>query len=130
MKKLTVAVIVAAAVALTGCASAGNQVLEGSNQTSVDQHVIVGQTTTKQVRAYFGDPDAVSYTDSGNEIYNYTFAHATSKAVNFIPVVGLLAGGQNVDKKTLVILFDDKGVVKKSTFSAATSEVKTGLLTQ
>ncbi|CAE6822373.1 hypothetical protein R70006_06264 [Paraburkholderia domus] len=127
MKKTAAIALLAATVALAGCASAGNQVLRNADQNQIDQHIVRGKTTKSDVTTFLGAADAVSFTDSGNEIWTYAFAKTTSKAINFIPVVGLLAGGENVDKKTLTILFDDKGVVKKSTYAASSGEVRTGL---
>ncbi|MCA8050800.1 outer membrane protein assembly factor BamE [Burkholderia arboris] len=127
MKKTTITAILAAAIALAGCASAGNQTLRSANQSEIDQHVIKGKSTKFDVEAYLGAAESVSFTDSGLEIWQYTYAKQTSKAINFIPVVGILAGGADVDKKVLTILFNDKGVVMKSTYAASKGEIRTGL---
>ncbi|HEP6430808.1 TPA: hypothetical protein VDB83_005134 [Burkholderia cenocepacia] len=127
MKKITTTAILAAAIALAGCASAGNQTLRSANQSEIDQHVIKGKSTKFDVEAYLGAAESVSFTDSGLEIWQYTYAKQTSKAINFIPVVGILAGGADVDKKVLTILFNDKGVVMKSTYAASKGEIRTGL---
>ncbi|CAJ6628677.1 lipoprotein [Burkholderia pseudomallei] len=127
MKKITITAILAAAIALAGCASAGNQTLRSANQSEIDQHVIKGKSTKFDVEAYLGAAESVSFTDSGLEIWQYTYAKQTSKAINFIPVVGILAGGADVDKKVLTILFNDKGVVMKSTYAASKGEIRTGL---
>ncbi|ABO60418.1 outer membrane protein assembly factor BamE (plasmid) [Burkholderia vietnamiensis] len=127
MKKTTVTAVLAAVIALAGCASAGNQTLRSANPSEIEQHVVKGKSTKSDVEAYLGAAESVSFTDSGLEIWQYTYAKQTSKAINFIPVVGILAGGADVDKKVLTILFNDKGVVMKSTYAASKGEIRTGL---
>lgn len=67
MKKLVLAVAFAATLA--GCASSGNQQLKNETETSVQTKIQEGKTSKSQVKTFFGSPDAVSYTDGGNEIW-------------------------------------------------------------
>ncbi|MEX3555312.1 MAG: outer membrane protein assembly factor BamE [Burkholderia gladioli] len=127
MKKVTITAIVAASIVLAGCASAGNMTLRSATQSEINQFVVKGKSTKSDVEAYLGAPESVSFTDSGQEIWQYTYAKQTSKAINFVPVVGIFAGGSDVDKKVLTILFNDKGVVTKSTYAASKGEIRTGL---
>ncbi|MDM8356600.1 hypothetical protein [Pandoraea communis] len=129
-RKLIGAILAAAATSalLGGCASAGNQVLRTATQADIDQRIIKGRTTKADVVAYLGAAESVSFTDSGLEIWTYTFASNSAKPITFIPVVGMLAGGSDVDKRQLTILFNQKDIVSKATYSASTSEVRTGLL--
>jgi hypothetical protein len=46
--------------------------------------------------------------------------------VNFVPIVGVFAGGNNVDKKELVILFDKNGTVTKHTMNVSKQTVQRG----
>ena len=121
-------ILSAALFALASCASAGNQVLKDQNADTVATKITKGTSTKNDVKAAFGDPTSTSFTDGGNEIWNYTYAKATAKAVNFVPIVGIFAGGSDVDKKTLVVLFTDGGIVKNYTISSSQEEVKRGLL--
>jgi len=118
----------AALFALASCASSGNQVLKDQTTDTVAAKITKGTSSKNDVKVAFGDPTSTSFTDGGNEIWNYAYAKATAKAVNFVPIVGIFAGGADVDKKTLVILFDDTGVVKNYTLSSSQEEVKRGLL--
>src|SRR5579862_1292931 len=102
-------ILMAVLVSLAGCASSGNQVLKNETLDTVSQKIVKGVSTQKDVKAAFGDPNSTSFTDSGNELWNYVYAKATVKAVNFVPVVNLFAGGADVDKKTLVVFFDASG---------------------
>jgi len=114
------------AVSLQACASAGNQVLAKADAGSVDKVIVDGKTTKADVTAAYGDPNEHSFTDGGNDIWKYTYAYATPKAVNFVPVVGIFAGGADVDKKVLVIMFDKSDVVMRHTMSVSHEEVKRG----
>lgn len=127
MKKIALIAAIATATILAGCASAGNMALKDANQQQIDAHLIKGKSTKADVVNYLGAADQVSFGDGGHEQWTYNYAHASAKAASFIPVVGLFAGGQNVDKKSLTILFDDSGIVRKYTFAASTGEVRTGL---
>jgi outer membrane protein assembly factor BamE (lipoprotein component of BamABCDE complex) len=124
MKKF-IAMFMAAAV-LAGCASSGNQVLKGETAETVSTKITKGVSTKDNVRKAYGDPTNTSFTDGGNEIWTYNYAHATATAVSYVPIVGLFAGGADVDKKQLVILFDKAGVVSNFTMQASKEELKRG----
>lgn len=55
MKKIALAV--ALAVTLTGCASSGNQQLKNETETSVQTKIQEGKTTKAEVKTFFGSPD-------------------------------------------------------------------------
>lgn len=83
------------------------------------------KTTKSEVKAVFGSPDAVSYTDGGNEIWKYSFAKVKVNGTSFIPFYGLFHNGTNGTKKELTILFkDDK--VQKYTMAESAINTKTG----
>src|SRR5205823_5933289 len=87
----------ALALGLAGCASGGNQVLKTQDAATVDQQIVDGKTTKADLRKVYGDPNQTSFTDGGNEIWTYTYASATAMPQNFIPLVGIFAGGTNVE---------------------------------
>ncbi|WP_346364548.1 hypothetical protein PE051_05780 [Enterobacter asburiae] len=123
MKKIALAVIIAAG--LVGCASSGNQQLKNETETSVQTKIQEGKTTKAEVKSYFGSPDAVSYTDGGNEIWKYAFAKVKVNGTTFIPFYGLFHNGTNGTKKELTILFkDDK--VQKYTMAESAINTKSG----
>jgi outer membrane protein assembly factor BamE (lipoprotein component of BamABCDE complex) len=126
MTKSRSIIMLAAALSLSACASAGNQVLKDADAHTVSLSIINGQSTKANVQVAYGDPNDTSFTDGGNEIWKYTYAYATPMGVNFVPIVGAFAGGNNVDKKTLVILFDKAGVVVNHTMSTSHLQVKRG----
>jgi outer membrane protein assembly factor BamE (lipoprotein component of BamABCDE complex) len=116
-----------AATLLAGCATVGNEKMATATQATVSQQITEGKTTKNDVRTTMGDADAVSFTDSGNEIWTYKHARATPKATNFIPVVNWFVRGADVTTRELVVLFDKNNVVTKYTMRETQSEVKSGL---
>ena len=86
-----------------------------------------GKTTTADVRAHLGAPDETSFTDSGNEIWKYVHVKSTAKGVNFIPVVNIFASGANQEKKEIVLLFNQQGVLVNYTMNTTQGEVRQGV---
>lgn len=123
MKKMALAV--ALTVTLTGCASSGNQKLKSETETSVQSKIHEGKTTKVEVKTLFGSPDAVSYTDGGNEIWKYSFAKVKVNGTSFIPFYGLFHNGTNGTKKELTILFKDN-TVQKYTMAESAINTKSG----
>ncbi|AUV26695.1 hypothetical protein HV265_08535 [Citrobacter sp. RHBSTW-00678] len=120
-----IALAVALAVTLTGCASSGNQKLKSETETSVQSKIQEGKTTKAEVKTLFGSPDAVSYTDGGNEIWKYSFAKVKVNGTSFIPFYGLFHNGTNGTKKELTILFKDN-TVQKYTMAESAINTKSG----
>ena len=116
-----------AAALLTGCATVGNERLESSTQSSVQGQLQEGKTTKQEVQDAFGAPNKTAFTESGLEIWTYELAHATPHAINFVPIVGIFAHGADVRKKTLTVLFDNGGLVKKYTFAETTDVARGGI---
>jgi outer membrane protein assembly factor BamE (lipoprotein component of BamABCDE complex) len=126
----TIAAAFLVTAVMSGCASQGVQQLKEESASTVSEKITKGKSTRDDVRKAFGDPTETSFTDSGNELWRYKYSHETSKAQNFIPVVNLFASGADVDKKELVVFFDDKGVVKNYSMQSSKEEVKSGILPQ
>ena len=124
MKPIIVAV--AGAILLSGCASAGNDKVRTETMDTVGTKVVKGTTTKSQVRGLYGEPSSVSLTDSGSEVWKYEYAHATAKAVSFVPIVGLFAGGADVTKNEVVFIFDKNDVMQNYTVHASQSETRNG----
>ena len=115
---------------LGGCASVGNDSIADATPESVSAQLIKGRTTQENVRGLYGDPVKTSFTDSGNEIWEYDFSRMHSKPTNFIPYVSLISSGAEGDKKSLVIFFDRSKVVRQYTISSSKVDVSQGLITQ
>ena len=131
MKKITsVLCCVICAIAISGCASVGNETLRKETESTVAQKIVEGKTTKTEVKAMFGSPLKTSFTDGGLEIWSYELAKMSADAINYVPLVGLFGGTASGTKKELVLLFDDKGVVKRFSMSESAVKTKTGLFNQ
>jgi len=127
-RKGLVAVLLSAV--LGGCASVGNESIADASAQTVSEQLVKGKTTQLQVRQLYGDPIKSSFTDSGNESWEYEFSRLRSKPTNFIPYLNLIHSGAEGDKKTLVIFFDKRKVVQQYTISTSKVDVSQGLFTR
>ncbi|MFZ4167677.1 hypothetical protein ACEV60_03270 [Enterobacter ludwigii] len=125
MKMKKIVMMALGAALLAGCASSGNQQLKNETETSVQTKIQEGKTTKAEVKSFFGSPDAVSYTDGGNEIWKYSFAKVKVNGTSFIPFYGLFHNGTNGTKKELTVLFNDDKV-KKYTMAESAINTKSG----
>ena len=115
---------------LAGCASVGNESIADASSESVSASLIKGKTHQERVREMYGDPAKTSFTDSGNEIWEYNFSRMMSKPTNFIPYVNLIHSGAEGDKKSLVIFFNKAKVVQQYTLSTSKVDASSGLITR
>jgi hypothetical protein len=113
---------------LAGCASVGNESIADATSESVSAQLIKGRTTQQDVRAVYGDPSKTSFTDSGNEIWEYNFSRMHSKPTNFVPYVNMIHSGAEGDKKSLVIFFDKTKIVRQYTVSSSKVDISQGLI--
>lgn len=113
---------------LGGCASVGNESIADATPESVSGQLVKGRSTQAHVRSLYGDPVKTSFTDSGNEIWEYDFSRMHAKPTNFIPYVSLIHSGAEGDKKSLVIFFDRSKVVQQYTISSSKVDVSEGLI--
>lgn len=125
MKRIAMIALIATSLILAGCASSGNKHLQKETETSVQTKIVEGKTTKSEVKAMFGSPEAVSFTDGGNEIWKYAFAKIKISGKSFIPFYGLFHNGATGTKKELTILFNGD-VVKKYTMSESAIDSKSG----
>src|SRR5215510_8001016 len=114
---------------LAGCTRSGNESIADASQETVSGQLLKGRTTQARVRQLYGDPIKTSFTDSGNESWEYEFSRLRSKPTNFIPYVNLVYSGSEGDKKSLVIFFDKHKVVQQYTISTSQVDVSQGLFT-
>jgi hypothetical protein len=119
-----------ASASLGGCASVGNESIADASTESVSAQLVKGKTRQDRVRELYGDPAKISFTDSGNEIWEYDFSRTVSKPTNFIPYVSLIHSGAAGDKKSLVIFFNKTKIVQQYTLSTSKVDVSTGLITR
>jgi hypothetical protein len=115
---------------LSGCASVGNESIADASPETVSGQLVKGKTSQEHVRQLYGDPGKTSFTDSGNEIWEYEFSRLHSKPTNFIPYVSLIHSGAEGDKKSLVIFFNKSKIVQQYTLSSSKVDISHGLITR
>jgi outer membrane protein assembly factor BamE (lipoprotein component of BamABCDE complex) len=127
-KVFTLGLITAVALLMSGCAvKVGNETLGKVEKTQIDSTIVKGKSTKEDIKTFMGDTDKTDFDNNGNEKWVYTHVRKEAKFTNYIPIVDLFARGTNDTTKTLVVLFDDRGIVKNYIASDAKGETKGGL---
>ena len=114
--------VAAVAGCLSGCVTAGTQVHEAQLP-----QFRRGVTTEQQVESALGSPQGSGLNSNGTITLTYMYTHASPKAVDFVPIVGLFAGGATGEQTTVVFTFAKNGTLESYTASHAKSNVRTGL---
>tara|TARA_B100000989_G_scaffold224193_1_gene171626 strand:+ start:310 stop:711 length:402 start_codon:yes stop_codon:yes gene_type:complete len=129
MKNILV-IFIALSFGLIGCADTGNKSLKYATESKVQAQIKEGVTTKDQVKAMFGSPYKTSYTDNGSLIWTYQYddtSALTPETVGSVLLTLGLAGTKSKGTRNeLVILFDEKNIVKK--FNMSNSEIETGTI--
>jgi hypothetical protein len=81
----------------------------------------VGTSTISDVEAVYGQPTTQSVVSTGDRVLIYATSHAHVKAVTFVPVVGLFAGGAKASAQSMSFVFDKDGKLKA--YSGQTTNV-------
>ena len=126
-KRLAASLVIGLPLFVAACAESGNTSIKNATYASVDAKIHDGVTTKDQVRAMYGDPAKVAFTDSGHEEWQYIFMTGRTDARNFIPVVGDLVQRGHGHEKTLTIIFNGNVVWHHALSNSAVSS-KTGVL--
>ncbi|MDL2284274.1 hypothetical protein LJC19_03935 [Oxalobacter sp. OttesenSCG-928-P03] len=104
MKK-TIALFLAAAMLLAGCASSG---------VDVDQEDISslkpGITTEKDVIARFGPPTSTEMLQNGRKMLIYTHTESSMRAWQALPIVFVLTGGPDKEVTAAELIFSRDGL--------------------
>ncbi len=113
-------------ITFSGCQTMerGNPALKDATNESVSQKIIEGKTTKEEVRTLYGSPMSTSFTDGGQEIWDYQYASEHATAASYINPYGHKSVGNNKDLK---ILFNKKDIVEKFTMNETKTETKVGL---
>ncbi len=114
-------------MAVAGCASGGNEVLRAQDANAVDQNIIDGKTMRSEVERLYGPPNATSFANAQTDIWIYRWVRSTPKAENFFPYVGAFVGGRDIQKKELVILFNEQNVVVRHSMQDSTDSIRRNL---
>jgi outer membrane protein assembly factor BamE (lipoprotein component of BamABCDE complex) len=93
-----------------GCATIGNKNILDQDKVS---QIKRGETTKTQVREIIGDPSKTTFGENDEETWEYVLSKSQTRAATFIPIVGLFAGGADMQHHTLTIKFNKQGIVKE-----------------
>lgn len=72
---------------LQGCTTSGNDSLRLEDEASISHKISTNVTTKSEVKAQFGAPFSVSYTDNGSEIWKYESSKVSVDFVSYVPVI-------------------------------------------
>ena len=109
------------ALLIAGCSSVGQKV----DQSAVSK-IQKGVSTKEDVRHLIGNPNNVTTTSDGSEVWSYTFMHTQVKGTTFIPIVGAFAGGADTQHQDTTVTFRD-GVVTQYSTSYGGTDVTQGM---
>jgi outer membrane protein assembly factor BamE (lipoprotein component of BamABCDE complex) len=107
--KTSLAVIISFGL-FCGCTSVGNKQLLDLNLIS---QIKPDVSTQEDVTRLVGEPTKQTYLDSGDTVWEYDLQQTQVRPASFIPLVGLVAGGANVQTHTLTVRFNKQGIVKE-----------------
>lgn len=112
--------IILLAMSLAGCVSMGRRI----DQQAADS-IQVGRTTRAQVSARLGSPDEITRDGRGNTIWVYRYFGSQVRPESFIPYIGPLVGGSNMQRQEVMVTFGSNGIVKD--FSSTQGSSETGM---
>lgn len=118
-----IGIVVALCVILSGCMSSGTQVTD--QQAAQFQK---GVTTESDVIARLGEPDSITKQMDGSAILVYMHVEARPNAVDYVPIVGLFAGGATSTTTAVSFTFDASGRLRGYTSTNSKADVHAGIL--
>ncbi|KPA19203.1 secreted protein containing SmpA/OmlA domain protein [Candidatus Magnetomorum sp. HK-1] len=93
-----------------GCVSSyGNNRI---TDQSVLSQIKKGVSNKEDVKRLIGSPQSVSFIGD-DEQWFYYFSKSKVRSTTFIPIIGVLFGGADMQSNNTTVLFDSKGIVKK-----------------
>jgi hypothetical protein len=102
----------------------GTPALAGRHQVTAEQAAQFrpGVATYADVVGKLGKQTSISSDSDGQRVVVYTTIHARPKAVDFVPFVGLFAGGATGETYIAVFVFGPDGRLKRSNATEANSD--------
>ncbi len=123
-KIMLVGFVTALSIGVAGCMSVseGNKSIANVTHQTINQKLVRGKTTESQVRTEFGDPAKVSFQNNGNDtVWKYSYSKGRTGPLAAFGIMNI-KGRQ----KTLLIIFDKKGVLKNYSFSSSAMQQHVG----
>jgi outer membrane protein assembly factor BamE (lipoprotein component of BamABCDE complex) len=120
MKRISSIIILV--ILLTGCMTMGRKI----DQAAADK-IEKGKTTREQVVSLVGAPDQITRLGNGDMTFTYSYMRATPKAATFIPIIGIFAGGSDVQHQMFIVTFGPDNIVKDLFSTQGASEASMGI---
>ena len=118
-----VGMVVLVGLAIGGCSTVGTAVTSKQVEFVKD-----GQTTSRDLIAQLGQPQATSKTADGQSLLIYDYTKAASTWITPVPYAGPLLGSANVQHQTVAFLVDSNDVVKQHLMTDERMPLDIGLL--
>lgn len=115
--------VVVTVLALTACVSSGQKVDQGKLAEFVK-----GKTTYDEVIQELGKPSRSTTDSEGSRTLTYSYMQIQGSALNYIPIVGPLIGGSEMESTTVFLHFDENSLLTDYTASEGGSSTGTGIL--
>lgn len=110
MSKIVAITLAALCLGAAGCAT--NIGTQSVNDFGRYQQITNGQTTKVQLHGVFGQPHEVRYIDeTGESIWSYFQVTSRMNPTTFIPFVGLVTGGNDLDINRADFYFDNANIL-------------------
>ena len=108
-------------LSLSACATSGTMVSEKQTMQFKE-----GVTTEQEIRAELGQPTTI-ITSKEERTLIYTGATYQAKAASFVPVVGIFAGGSDVQSTSVNFKIGPDGVLQEMSRSETNMDTSTGI---
>ena len=115
--------LIALALSLTGCATAGTAITQAQVEFIKD-----GVTPQEDVSRQLGAPHMVQQLQDDKQLAIYDFTKADSHWITLMPYVGPMLGSANIQHQTLALLVNSQGIVETHLLTASQMPLKMGLL--
>ena len=119
--KSSLTAILIISIFISGCASNF-----GSSETQdFGKYLSLKQGASHKTDVYdnFGQPADIEYFPNDESVWTYFAVSMTTSAASFIPIVGLVAGGSNMDTQVSKFFFDTDNLLLKIETSSKTQYV-------
>jgi hypothetical protein len=116
---LKLVAIFAVAIAVTGCASVGNN-FDENRAANIEK----GVTTESDLIRMFGEPNNRTVNGNGTKVLDWTYVQSEVKGESFIPYAGSFLGGTNSAQKSMHVVLNAAGRVADYTVSSGGTEYR------
>lgn len=117
------AILILVILLMSGCVTVGRKI----DQSATDK-IKKGETTREEVVASIGSPDQITRLSNGDMTFTYHYMRATPTPQSFIPVIGPLVSGSNVQNQTVIVTFGPDNIVKDIFSTQGSTSSRMGIM--